>query len=530
MKKVKFLLVSLISIFAFNINVFAASGSLVVSSSSVYVGDSFTVTTNVSSAAAWNIHVSASGPVSGCSINQADATADAMDTNKTFSATCTATGTGTITITLSGDVTSASDGNAVNVSGSRSVTVSTRPTPPSNNNNNNNNNNNSNNNSSNNKTTDNRSKNNNIKELSVEGYDLTKADNNNYTLLVPNDVTSINIKATAEDSKSKVTGAGNHDINVGENNIEVVVTAENGSQNKITIKVTRKDGYYSEDLDTVLKNNKIDDINITIKSDTKITAQDLKKIKNSGKTVKFNYYNNDKSLVYSWIVDGSKLKNINHLLTTISSDSDNKKDILRLSNYADGLFVGLKQTNNLPSGIKIKLFVGDKYKDNNLVNVYVYVKNNDKLELIKSKLKVENGYVEFDVTDASDYFVTMSTIPNSDKVVTTTGESLSPILLIIIGILSLLVIGLVIAFIVKNKKNKKDGNNNNNSGNSTLNNDYETLTTDTNKVDTINSSQSVNKTYNDYNTNQQNNTTSNVNYNNYSNYNNQSSNDNSNLF
>ena len=48
---------------------------------------------------------------------------------------------------------------------------------------------------------------------------------------------------------------------------------------------------------TILKNNKIDDINITIKSDTKITAQDLGKIKSSGKTVKFNYYNDDKSLV-----------------------------------------------------------------------------------------------------------------------------------------------------------------------------------------------------------------------------------------
>ena len=536
MKKVKFLLVSLISIFAFNINVFATSGSLGVSSSSVYVGDSFTVTANVSSAAAWNIHVSASGPVSGCSINQADATADAMDTNKTFSATCTATGTGTITITLSGDVTSASNGNAVNVSGSRSVSVSNRPTPPSNNNNNNNNNiprnnnnnHSNNNNSNNNQATDNRSKNNNIKELSVEGYDLTKVDNNNYTLSVPNDVTSINIKATAEDSKSKVTGAGSHDINVGENNIEVVVTAENGSQNKITIKVTRKDGYYLEDLDTVLKNNKIADINITIKFDTKITAQDLEKIKSSGKTVKFNYYNDDKSLVYSWIVDGSKLKNTSDLFTTILNDSDNKKDILRLSNYADGLFVGLKQTSNLPSGTKIKLFIGNKYKDNDLVNVYAYVKNNDKLELVKSKLKVENGYVEFDVTYDSDYFVTMSTIPSSDKVVTTTGNSSSPILLIIIGILSLLVIGLVIAFIVKNKKNKKDDNNNNNSSNSTLNNDYETLTIDTNKVDTISSSQSANKTYNDYNINQSNNTASNINYNNYSNYNNQSSNDNSN--
>ena len=92
---------------------------------------------------------------------------------------------------------------------------------------------------------------------------------------IVNDVTSINIKATAEDSKSKVTGTGSHDINVGENNIEVVVTAENGSKNKINIKVTRKDGYYLDDLDSVLNNEKIEDINIIINADSKITESQL---------------------------------------------------------------------------------------------------------------------------------------------------------------------------------------------------------------------------------------------------------------
>lgn len=524
MKKLKLLLVSLISIFVFKINVYAASGNLSVSSGSVYVGDNFTVTVNVNSAASWNIHVSASGPVSGCSINQADATADAMDTNKTFSATCTATGTGIISITLSGDVTSASDGNAVNVSGSKTVTVSQRPAPapvpvPSNNNNNNNNNRNNNNNNNNNDT---KSENNNIKELSVEGYDLKKVDNNNYTLSVPNDVTSIKIKASAVDSKSKVTGAGSHNINIGENNIEIIVTAENGSQNKINIKVTRKDGYYLSDLDSVLKNNKLTDINITIKSDEKITSEDLEKIKSSGKIVNFNYYNNDKKLVYEWVVDGSKLKKINDLTTTITNDSENKKDILRLSNYADGLFFELKQTDNLPLGIKLKIFVGDKYKNNDLVNVYGYVKNNDKLKLVSKKVKVEKGYIEFDITDATDYFVTMSTIPNFDNEVVSTENSSSPILLIIIVILLLLVIGLIIAFIMKNKKNKKDDDNNN--GNVTGTNNHENLISGTNTLDTVGSSQNNNITGNYIiqqnsisagvnNNNQQNPVTSNVNYN-----------------
>ena len=477
MKKLKCLIVSLVSIFAFNINVFAASGSLSVSSSSVYVGDSFTVSVNVYSSAAWNVHVSTSGPVSGCVINQADATADAMDTNKTFSATCTATGTGTITIRLSGDVTSALDGNAVGISGSRSVTVSTRPTPPSNsgnssrnnsgsNNSNNNytnnnrtnnknsNNNKNRNNNSNNTAADNKSNNSNIKELSVVGFELLKVDSNNYALTVPNDVESINIKASAEDSKAQLTGSGNHSINVGENNIEVIVTAEDGSQNKINVKVTRKDGYYLDDLDLVLKSNKNNDI--TIKFDTKITFQDLEKIKNSKKIINFNYYNADKSLMYSWVIDGSKLKDVNDLLTTISFDSDNKKDILRLSNYADGLFVGLKQISNLPMGSRVKLFVGDKYEDSVLVNIYAYLKSKDKLELVKSKVKVENGYIEFDVMDASDYLVTMSNVPNLSAM--KKDNKKSSYFPFVIGILLVFcIIFLIILF--KNKRKKEDKNN-----------------------------------------------------------------------
>ena len=124
MKKVKILFILFISIFVFNINVLAASGNLSVSSNSVYVGDSFTVSANISGVAAWNVHVNSSGPVSGCSIDEADTTADASDTNKTFSVTCTAIGEGIITITLSGDITSENDDSATSISGSRSVVVS----------------------------------------------------------------------------------------------------------------------------------------------------------------------------------------------------------------------------------------------------------------------------------------------------------------------------------------------------------------------------------------------------------------------
>lgn len=498
MKKIKILLISLISMFAFNTSVYAASSSISVSSGNVYVGDSFTVSLYVNSSAAWNVHVTASGPVSGCTIHKADASDDALDTNRSFSATCTATGEGTIVIRLSGDVTSASDGNAVPVSGSRSVSVSQKPAPapsptpsqPGNNNNNTNNNQTNNNNNKQNSTQndgDNKSKNNNIKNISVDGYNLIKVDSNNYTLSVTNDVTNINVKATAEDAKSKVTGTGNHNINVGENNIEIIVTAENGSQNKINIKVTRKDGYYLEDLDSILNNNKITDINITIKSDTIITKEDLEKIKNSKKTVKFNYYNDDKSLAYSWIIDGSKIKTTSNLSTIITNDSDNKKDILKLSNYADGLFVVLKQ-NDLPLGTKLKLFVGNKYENNDFVNVYSY--RNNKLYLLKNKIKMDNGYVEFDLDNASEYFVTMSTIPNTNITTKVENNEKISILPIIILIICLVIIGIIIIFIIKNKRKKKYNYD-----------DYEELSDDYSLFEIKNNEQTIKNTNNNDNIN-----------------------------
>lgn len=463
MNKYKYLIISIITIFIFNTNVYAASGKLSVSSSSIHVGDSFTISANLYSMASWNVHVSASGPVKGCSINQAQTTDDAMDTNKTFKATCKATGTGTIYIRLTGDITSASDGKAVKLSDSKTVTVSKKQSSSNINNGNNNNksNNKSNNKTTNNTTKDNKSKNNNIKNLTVDGYKLTKINNNNYSLIVPYYVENINIKATAQDSKAKVSGTGKHILKVGQNNIEIVVTAENGSKNKINIKVNRKDSYYIEDLNQALTNDKLTDINIILNADTKISIDDLEKIKESKKTINFNYYDESKILLYTWIIDGSKLKYSNELDTSILFDSNNKKEILKLSNYADGIIISLKQENNIPNGIKIKLYLSNKYDSNDLVNIYAYMKNNNKLKLLISKIKVENGYIEFTPIETSDYLITMSNIPHSEEIATSSDNHSSSIIPIIIIIILLFIIMLLTILLIKKKKRKNEINNTN---------------------------------------------------------------------
>ena len=119
------------------------------------------------------------------------------------------------------------------------------PTPsPSNNNSGSNSNTNSSNNNSGNTKKEEKSTNNKIKELTIEGQKIEKIDENNYTSTVLNNITSVNIKVVAENSKAKVTGDGKKNLKLGENTFEVVVTSESGATNKILVKVTRKDAFY----------------------------------------------------------------------------------------------------------------------------------------------------------------------------------------------------------------------------------------------------------------------------------------------
>jgi len=235
MKKILYTFIGSFAFFAFALSADAAA-SLSTSTSSVGSGGSFTVNVNLSGVAAWEVHVSASGPVSGCSINAADSTSDALNGSKSYSATCNATGTGTITVTLSGNTTNES-GNRESISGSRTVKV-TGTTSYSATNNPKKTNNNSN---TNNKTDDSKSSVNTLKSLSVEGLEINPIFNKDvleYSLVVSNDVKKIKINAEATDKDAKVNGTGEKELNEGENNFDITVTAANGEVKTYKLKVT----------------------------------------------------------------------------------------------------------------------------------------------------------------------------------------------------------------------------------------------------------------------------------------------------
>ncbi len=111
---------------------------------------------------------------------------------------------------------------------------------------------------------DNRSKNNNLSSIKLSTGTLSpsfSSGRTTYNVSVPFEVSSINVTATAEDAKAKVSVSGGSSLKAGKvTNVTIKVTAENGSVKTYTVKVTRgKDPNAAEEKNS---NNNLASLNL----------------------------------------------------------------------------------------------------------------------------------------------------------------------------------------------------------------------------------------------------------------------------
>lgn len=108
-----------------------------------------------------------------------------------------------------------------------------------------------------------KSNNANLSSLSITNHTITPTFNKNitnYSLTVPYSVSSITVNATKEDNKASLTGTGAKALNVGNNTIQVVVTAEDGITKKTYIvNVTRQENTES----TVSSDNTLSNLSVS---------------------------------------------------------------------------------------------------------------------------------------------------------------------------------------------------------------------------------------------------------------------------
>lgn len=388
MKKLNYIIFTFIVFIGFSMGASAGGASLSVSSSSVTVGKSFTANANLSGVAAWNIKISASGPVSGCNTSAADSSANADNISKTVSVTCKATGTGNITISLSGDVTSA-DGTNNNVSGTRTVSVSNAVS-----------------NNENTKQSKQESVDVSLKSLSVEGYDLTPTFDpsvTEYTLLLSNDVSKIKINAEASNGNVNINGTGEKEVKTGENKFEITTSSKGITktytltvtvdEKPVTVKVNGKSYNIIKDkekMPELLVEH--EDITLTI-NDTEVPAYRIDKInyvllalqdsKGNIKLYRFqSFKNNNKKFIYTpFIYFETGKSQIVYLKMPESKVPDNyKKYQIKINDISVDVYK--KQKDNayaLIYGINIQ---------NGKKNIYKYEQTEQTLQLYdKNEIK-----------------------------------------------------------------------------------------------------------------------------------------------
>lgn len=300
-KKVFSILFAIILIFAIKNTCQAANASISCDDNAT-VGKPMTIKVT-GSGVQWNLELKANGK----SIAQSSEL-DNVNGNKSiaFSGTYTPESEGTVEFSLTGSVTEMSDGKTIKSFSPKSVAVKAKETTSTQNNSSSNNQsngttqNNTRTNASNStatasKSTEARLKNMGIKE---KAYDFTgfKRDRKEYSIEVPNKITSLTVYATPVDSKAKVAGTGKVTLKEGDNTVTVTVTAEAGNTETYNLKIKRNTSAEdaSGDTDETQTDNvsgafglsslDIDDVNLSPEFDTEIyqytidLKQDLSKL------------------------------------------------------------------------------------------------------------------------------------------------------------------------------------------------------------------------------------------------------------
>lgn len=234
----KFLLFALLFCFI-PVVVCASSASVQISaSSSAYVGDTVKVSVTLSSSSSigsWEYNIS----YDDSKLTYVSTTAESAQhvvgyasssgkTSVTYSWTFKAKDAGSATFSISGiDLYAFDDDSSMSVTGSTRKTIEIKkPSSASNNG------------TSKPSTNYNYSSDNNLSSLVVEGFEFEFDKNKtDYSINVPNGTKSVKVGATASDGKAKVNGIGDHELKEGDNLIEVVVTAENGSKKTYNLNV-----------------------------------------------------------------------------------------------------------------------------------------------------------------------------------------------------------------------------------------------------------------------------------------------------
>lgn len=305
-----------------------------------------------------------------------------------------------------------------------------------------------------------------LKKLTIKDYDISFDKNTfSYNIEVENTVTKLDITYELEDSKASTSITGNSNFKEGNNEVKILVTAENGESATYIINVTKSGKLYEVEnnkakIISALKDKvKPDQILVKVNDSSSLIIPNdiIKEVSNSNKSLTYSVINGNLTQ-YSITLNGALFDDYTSAVNyeIIFNNNTNLKDLL---GNKKSLILDFEHAGQLPAGTVYKVYVGDTFNDGNTLYFYYY-DGNEQLQLEESNLLVEAGYITIPLEHCSTYVLVDTVIEDKQISPETPSDNEDNNMLYIIigsGIIALLVGGLVIYFIIKKKpKNKKD--------------------------------------------------------------------------
>lgn len=183
--------------------------------------------------------------------------------------------------------------------------------------------------------------------------------------------------------------------------------ASNGNISSQTSSETKNAAEIKENITTVNGNKGTIEI-VSLTDNTKTGKEELKKIKGQDIKITFQKKDINNNILYSWSYNGKDIKDPKDIDMSISFPGITEKESQISKNLINPLLITFAHSGDLPGKATVYIKASSQYKNNDILSLYYYNKNTGKLELVQKNIKVSGGYISFNITHCSEYFLASS--------------------------------------------------------------------------------------------------------------------------
>ncbi len=155
--------------------------------------------------------------------------------------------------------------------------------------------------------------------------------------------------------------------------------------------------------------SKLAEISVTSSAAPKLNSNVFSQMKSKQKDITIGVTDDNDRLKYQWKFNSDTITQPDmNIDLSISFDTDRAEAVKEITGRDDVMYLSFAHHGALPGPATIKTYVGNQYKDGDIVYLYYFNEEENRVESVggvNKGLVVKNGYVEYTITHCSLYFL-----------------------------------------------------------------------------------------------------------------------------